>query len=182
MAKAGQKPGFHHTEETKQKLSALRRGEKNPFFGRKHSDEFKARLAERTKLLNAKRQYEIQPRSIRELSDTDAAYLAGMIDGDGVISKVSGRKSVQVIVTNTIRSLMDWLETLVPYKSYCRRVTINQNAKVQPREPIWIWTLYSAQDVAYTLRRIRPYLRVKGDRCDDALEFLTHKYGERLNG
>jgi hypothetical protein len=176
----GQKSGFHHTEATKKKLSNLRRGDKNPFFGRVHTDEFKARLSQRTKAQNAARQYEIQARSIRDLTDAEAAYLAGMVDGDGSIGRQTGRKPPVVAVCNTNRALMDWLDSLVPYKAYCRRVTINATALVQPREPVWVWTVYGARDVAYLIQEMRPYLIIKKGRGEEVLAALLQKYGTRL--
>jgi hypothetical protein len=43
------KQGFRHTDKTKRKLSEMRKGERNPFFGRTHSAEFKRELSRRSK-------------------------------------------------------------------------------------------------------------------------------------
>ena len=74
-----------HAEETKRKLSEMRTGNKNPFYGKHHTEETKARLANATRVYNLSRKYDISPQSIRIPSSQELAYVAGIIDGEGSI-------------------------------------------------------------------------------------------------
>lgn len=166
--------GFAHTEATKRKLSDMRRGDKNPFYGRTHTDATKARMAETTRTFNkTTRAYDINPRQIPELLEWQRAYIAGLIDGEGTISLPSGRKPVQLSIANTHRPLIDWLLSTVG--GGC-----SKNTSAIAREPCWQWYLYAARDVAAMIQMTRPFLIIKAERADAALAALTEKYGDRL--
>jgi NUMOD3 motif len=53
----------------------MRRGEANPFYGKKHTPEVIESFRQRARLTNARRHYDISQRSLKAFSDTEAAYL-----------------------------------------------------------------------------------------------------------
>lgn len=60
------KTGVIMSDETKHKLSKIRTGEKNPFFGRKHSDETKEKFKYRKNGMTGKKHTEETKQKIRE--------------------------------------------------------------------------------------------------------------------
>ena len=128
---------MRHTDQTKAKLSEMRRGERNPFFGKRHSDEFRRQQSERTRAFNAKRQYEAAPQQI--VVPTDVAilgYLAGMIDADGSI-RFRRQKHPFVCIYNTHEPLLDWLRATLRYGSIYRvsgNVSVN-GVHLDPHTP-----------------------------------------------
>ena len=99
---------MRHTDETKRKLSEMRKGEKNPFYGKKHSPETKAKIAQWTREFNASRQYELNPLSITIPIEPDLSYIAGIVDGEGSIR--FHRERPFIAIYNTDTRLMDWLQ------------------------------------------------------------------------
>lgn len=169
--------GFRHTDETKRKLSDLRRGDKNPFFGRQHTPEFKAAQSARTSLRNRSggRFYGLNKNSISKLTQCDAAYLAAMIDGEGSICLPSGRRGCYVGVYNTSIALMEWLKEKTS-RGYHKQGSTNPIA----RQQCWRWTVTAAADLIFLLQSVRPYLIIKGDKADAVLAYLHKKYEDRL--
>lgn len=107
-----------------------------------------------------------------EFSDTEAAYLAAIIDGEGSITEHHGRPVVYVY--NTSEALMRWLSERIGGRY---RVT-----DMRGRQPCHTWNVAAACDVAYLLRRVRPYLIIKGLLADAKLADLRAKYGENFGG
>lgn len=167
--------GFRHTEATKQKLSALRAGENNPFFGRKHSQEFRDRQTIRTKQQNAARQYTISPRTVPDLSSESAAYLAGIIDGEGSITIKKGKRGATISVCNTSFALMEWLMKITGRPRVYRR-KVQTSAIVKARCDIFVFEITGARDVLYLLRATLPYLTIKRDRAENAISQLLKVY------
>ena len=111
------------------------------------------------------------------LTNTDAAYLAGFIDGDGSIRpafiKDMRRTFLWVLrikISITQRSadaaVLYWIKQLLKggsihkYANHCNQVE---------------WTLEGTQQVAKILPQLIPYLRVKKQRAILALEILNIK-------
>lgn len=166
---------FHHTEETKRKLSEMRRGKNNPMFGKRHSPEARQRLAAMNIPKDGRRRFTIGPRTFPDLGDTDAAYLAGIVDGEGCITLPKRRNGIIITIGNTNTKLMDWLSSITLKQTYLR-------PDKRAREPFYVLTICGARDLAYVLERLRPFLIVKADRCDQCLSILRAKYGDCLNG
>lgn len=157
---------MRHTDATKQKLSEMRRGDRNPFYGRTHSPEVRAMLAERASRQNAARQYEAAPQLIRAPEGVSAAYLAGMIDADGSVRFKKGRPFVSIY--NTHRPLMGWLMETLGHGSL--------SSGNVGRERVIAWTIQGARDVHALLCAVRPFLIVKAADADAALAHLRGKY------
>jgi hypothetical protein len=154
---------FTHTASTKRKLSKMRKGARNPFFGKKHSDEAKAKMAAWTRRFNARRQYAIKDVDINlSFSAVQIGYLAAIIDGEGSI--VHPRSNWQVVVYNCEVCLMKWLVAVVG-GSYG---VAHRNG----REPNYAWRIGGARNVFQFLTIIRPALVIKGWRADYAMSAL----------
>jgi hypothetical protein len=123
-----------------------------------------------------------------EMSESEAAYLAGIIDGEGWVSLGSQRDArtsfgknryyyVLIGVTNTHKPLLEWVVETTKRGRVAEGTTDSHLGKKRR----WSWTCrgWSAADV---LRAVRPYLIVKADRADIALEFADarHRYHGRV--
>jgi hypothetical protein len=86
-------------------------------------------------------------------------YLAGLIDGEGCITRQNGRWRLQVAMTHepTIR----WLGTLGG--------TVRERSVVGNRQPCWRWILARQADVHACLTALLPVLRVKATQAARAL-------------
>ncbi len=157
-----------HTKATKRKLSLMRRGERNPFYGKHHTDSTKARLAKSTREFNlASRKYSIGPRTVFPISDTDAAYLAGIVDGDGSIGFVKERPRISVY--NTDFSMIHWLDTHLGAKG----MAVDRRGRTMN----YVWYTSAARDVYFLCRRLMPFLIVKHSAAKRVIAFLEGKYG-----
>jgi hypothetical protein len=101
-----------------------------------------------------------------DIAPLDAAYLAGIIDGEGSIM-IYWRESgafIKLQVTNTSMTLLNWLVTVtgVGNVHLHKRATETHHETHQ-----WITT---AAGAATVLAQIRPYLRVKPEQADLAME------------
>lgn len=157
-----------HTAETKRKLSDMRRGALNPFYGRKHTPETRAKLAAHLRFCQSTRTYEPMPQRVVIPGPFDVAYLAGMIDADGSIRFRRGRPFVSVY--NTYRPLIEWL--MVTLRHGCVSKTTRGRLQVEA------WTITAARDVYALLTAIRPHLKVKAADADAAIAHLVKKYPE----
>lgn len=157
---------MRHTDETKALLSEMRRGERNPFFGRKHSDETKRRIGERTRINNRTRRYEPLPQRIVIPDCETIAYVAGLVDADGSIRFAKKRPFAAIYNTNV--DLIDWL---------CATFGAGNLSKGNlGRERVVCWRLDRALDVYAFVSAIRPRLIVKAADADAALAHLRAKY------
>jgi len=108
-----------------------------------------------------------------EIKDTDWAYAAGFVDGEGCIAiarqLVAGRGrfyySVQVVVSNRDRAVLDWMRD-----TWGGWVVANSaSARGVKARPAWNWRCPTGQSARPFLIGIRPFLRLKIRQCDNAL-------------
>lgn len=169
---------MRHTPETKAKLSKRRVGALNPFHGKTHTPEVKMRLSESARIRNLSRTYEPAPRRITLPSQDALAYVAGLIDADGSIrfkTDHSTQKRVprpRVVIYNTSAPLIDWLCSTFDHGSVTKGNV--------GREQVLAWSITAARDVYALLTAVRPWLIVKADDADIALDHLREKYGEEV--
>lgn len=162
---------FRHSEETKRKLSEMRQGSKNPFFGRKHTPETREKLASILREHAPDGTLLVSARSIKDFTDVEAAYLAGIIDGEGSIYYRSGRPGISVY--NNDKRVMDWLK---------RHIGANYTATdTRGRNPGYTWQSTAARDVYFILNRVLPFLVIKQDRAISAIDHLRSKYGDVID-
>jgi hypothetical protein len=162
---------MRHTEESKNRLSEMRKGKNNPFYGKKHTAEAKEKMRKATKEYNIKRQYSLGPRTIKEIEDRDLMYLAGMVDADGSI-RFRKDKYPFVAVYNQSEDLMKWLTTIIGGK-----VTGKDK---RGRKPSYQWTVQGARDVFFLCYSLLPNLIVKGEDAIKVIIYLDNKYGSRI--
>jgi len=113
------------------------------------------------------------------MKNTDKAYLAGIIDGEGCIS-VAGRKSGSrrgryltptLQVTNTRRELLDWL-----YERYGGGIYAHMRTIQRGRKPCWLWSC-AGQKALKAIRDARPYMLLKCEQADILL--VMKRYSTR---
>lgn len=103
----------------------------------------------------------------KDLTVAQAAYLAGIIDGEGSIMLYRREKgaAMRVTVANTNRALLDWCATV------CGVGNIVMTERSNPKhKPSGMWHVNS-QAAASLLEQTRPYLVIKGEQADVAIEF-----------
>jgi len=95
--------------------------------------------------------------AVRKLSDAEAAYIAGIVDGEGTISLVrhhGGENRRPVIsVANTEYALLQYLQTTVG----AGRITNKRISRLH-HTPSFTFAIYSRQALAL-LTQITPFLR-----------------------
>jgi hypothetical protein len=100
-------------------------------------------------------------------TETDRAYAAGLIDGEGSITAYAPSRSphsfaISVSVRMCDREPIDWLATTFGGKS------ILQKRPTKSGTPIFEWKLNSRNAAAF-LTLIKPHLKVKGKRAAYAI-------------
>ena len=161
---------MEHTLATKRKLSKMRKGANNPFYGHKHTDATKLKMATHTRLMNAKRQYTRRPANIKVpyLLGRDMGYLCGLIDGEGSIG--FKRKTPFVAVYNTSVPVMKWLK---------EHIGGNYGAiDYRGRVPCYAWQIQAVNDVMKLLKSVSIGLIIKKNNALNVLKILEEKYGE----
>jgi hypothetical protein len=112
---------------------------------------------------------------ISELSSTQAAYFAGIIDGEGCVSirkaecnrfEKSPRYSARITVGNTSRDLIEQL-----FLTFGGAVTYRFGTT--KKRPCWLWSLQSRK-AREVIRAVRPYLVVKQHQADLLAEFVDN--------
>jgi hypothetical protein len=109
----------------------------------------------------------------KEMTVADAAYLAGLIDGEGHISGYiySYRNEtlyIKVAIANTYKPVLDWAQEVTGVGSVTARRGSNPNPKHKLRYS-WQCNAMAAESV---LKQVLPYLRIKPDRAQLALDVL----------
>lgn len=87
------------------------------------------------------------------LAPTDAAYLAGLIDGEGYVSG-EGQPIIQIV--STTPEITDWLLATVPVGRLEPRGAITTAGK-----PIHRWTIGSRHACARVAEQVLPYMRIE---------------------
>ncbi len=112
------------------------------------------------------------------LSLADAAYLAGLIDGEGsiAVSRTNTNASAKackrgfayrssVTITMTDLPVLEWVKRTAGVGNICVKKARSQNHK-----QAWSWTAWS-NEAALLLAQILPYLRVKAQQAENLIEF-----------
>ena len=110
-------------------------------------------------------------------SNTELAYLAGLFDGEGCISILkekdqrgfkSYRYRLRIQITNTNKSVMDWLNERFNFY-ITERKDLKKNWK-----RCWVGVRHDRK-ARNLLVEMLPYLKVKKDEALLAIEFQKHK-------
>jgi len=161
---------MRHTKKTRATLSKMRSGDKNPFWGKKHSPETRAKLAANLKKYRENRTFEVNDVSIKIPAKEWLHYLAGLIDADGSIRFKKGRPFVAVY--NTCWSVIKWLETEVG--GYIG------GEDRRGRKISYQWVVAATRDVHLLCKELLPILKIKDVDAQIVITFLEEKYGTKL--
>lgn len=106
--------------------------------------------------------------AINPISETDAAYIAGLIDADGMVSASAGQRAQPlVIVTNSNLALLDWLREVIGAGTIYEQKTRAHRAGQDRRRWNKVHRFQIGNRKAQSLlERCRPYMRVKGRQAD----------------
>lgn len=102
-----------------------------------------------------------------EHTETELAYIAGIVDGEGYIGfnkRKNGTLSLRITVTNTNLEILEWLES---------RFGGSVQKHMQPqgnRKESYIWTVAALLACDF-LKHIRKYMRIKARQADLAIIF-----------
>lgn len=103
----------------------------------------------------------------KKLSTVEAAYLAGIIDGEGTISLYmnKGKQTVQVSlsIANTDRPLLNWARLLTGLGDTHFEKQTNPRHKIRGR-----WRC-GADAAISVIRQIKPFLKIKSRQADLAI-------------
>lgn len=101
---------------------------------------------------------------------TDLAYIAGIVDGEGCVTKNNGGWKVQVAMTD--RPVIEWLGMIGG--------TVRERSVTGNRQPCWRWLVMRQREVLDLLGALRPYMRVKNARADEAMGEIRARLDELL--
>jgi hypothetical protein len=105
-----------------------------------------------------------------KLASTDAAYIAGFLDGEGSIMlyrrKDRGKVELRITATNTHREILEWIMSTTG----CGSIIAQGQPNPDKHYPAWHWRIKPSDCVAL-LEVVRPYLRLKASQADLAMEF-----------
>lgn len=111
------------------------------------------------------------------LSDTEAAYIAGFVDGEGSIMLTSRRDkaSVKLSITNTDRRGIDWVATVTGIGN------VNQQyERTNKRKATWFFHCNSDAAISI-IKQILPYLKMKSAQAQLAIETQERLKDPALN-
>ncbi len=113
-------------------------------------------------------------------SDTDKAYLGGLIDGEGsiIIRHNHGHGNIRglslvIQVALASKPVLDWAKSLYGGQVYTYKDNRNENWK-----EITHWHICSREALALLLDT-QPYMRVKGEEASVAIDFQKTKSSRR---
>lgn len=101
------------------------------------------------------------------VSQTELAYLAGILDGEGSISYAKTPRRWVVAIYNTSQELIEWLASFGGL-TYTRR----SPGAFSTTLPQYGWVLNRRVDVEVLLTALLPYLRIKRQKAVEALAFV----------
>jgi hypothetical protein len=104
------------------------------------------------------------------LSDTDAAYIAGLIDGEGCITY--REKYPKVSIYNTSKELIEWIQKTLGLG------TIHLDVRRKGKErwkPCYTYGTSNFHDIYALLSRVLPYLKIKREKAIDVLRLIEKR-------
>lgn len=110
------------------------------------------------------------------LTEAEKYYLAGIFDGEGCILFYKKRKHVptmyvKVTITNTDKSLLNWLGNLFPETSRINYQSTNKSSN----KAIYVWTIRGQNATKLFLKELFPYLIVKVPQAKLIIDYADGK-------
>ena len=162
---------MEHTERTKRRLSRMRTGARNPFYGKIHSKSSKRKMGNILRTYKTNGTFDINPVTINLPIEPDIAYIAGIVDGEGSIGFHNGRAPT-IAVYNTSLELMRWLISKIGGTYSC--------GDKRGRTIQYVWHVQSTKNVYWLTQAMTPYLIVKLEKAKLVIKNLEGRYGDRL--
>lgn len=109
-----------------------------------------------------------KPKStVNNLKETERAYIAGMIDGDGSICKCKNRTNfiLKVRIHNSDKILMDWLKNTIGTGNIHYLPPSIESKGFKHTKTRWTFDISSKVDVLRLLEQIYPYLIIKKQKA-----------------
>ena len=117
---------------------------------------------------------EVQQPALNRLNETESAYIAGIIDGEGNVSIFwTNSWCISVRVSNTDRRLMDWLVKTVGY-GYIQ----TKRPGAGNHKPCLAWDVKNGQAIDL-LAQVRPWLVLKHRQSEIAEAFWHLRAAEK---
>ncbi len=109
----------------------------------------------------------VKPRSCRTLSPTDAAYLAGLLDGEGTIGLTTKGDQYRgyLSITSTNAPVIEWVQQITGLGSVA-----NRGPGALGRKTRYGWMVFGSS-VVTVLTQVLPYLRIKQTNAEHLLKF-----------
>lgn len=102
------------------------------------------------------------------LIETDAAYLAGILDGEGNIHEVKPR-TWRISIYQSDEAFIRWIAEVTGTGLVTSRELQGSNLVKQSNfKTGWYWQLYGKNAAAF-LRQVRPYMHIKNEKADAML-------------
>ena len=119
----------------------------------------------------ASRPQHVTKRLIKDLTETDKAYLAGLLDGEGWMGIYSAPyPRPRLVIGNTDRKMLAWLKGIGG--------SVRASKSRGKRKPFYVWDPNSYLDIEYILESTIPYLTTKRDQAVVVLEFIQERLKE----
>jgi hypothetical protein len=117
------------------------------------------------------------------MKETDLAYMAGIIDGEGSIGFYKNyintihewHYNTRLSITNTDLALINWLQDTFSGKIYVIPPDKNHLGK----KPVYRWHLNKKQEILNLLIDILPYLRLKKLQAELVIDYISNNLDGR---
>ena len=104
----------------------------------------------------------------RKFTKLEAAYLAGLIDGEGsilVVQRREQRNTWRLSISNTYRPVIEWCRAVTGVGSL---VSIPKRHLNPKHADCWVWQCYS-WNAAQTLQQTLPFMTIKREKAETLL-------------
>ncbi len=106
--------------------------------------------------------------------ETDAAYIAGLIDGDGHIgieNVGNNYKSPRITIANTNKDVLEWCLKTIGLGN----ISKNKFENTLHKKQLYTWYLSSRKNIMELLNQIYPYLKIKRMKALEIINFTIEK-------
>ena len=111
---------------------------------------------------------------VARLTDFQASYLAGLMDGEGTIA-LDTNGSISITITNTFYDLIEWCANITGFGTISNVKNTSDKHKLA-----YTWRI-DIGNVELFLRMIQPYLIIKRDQADLMLTYIANYVRQKDN-
>ena len=172
--------GKHHNDETKVRIREKMKGKKNNLGKHwKLSEETKQKMS----LAKLGNKYSLgkfgrkpvgkgwKKYDLPFLKETDLAYIAGIVDGEGSISiQQNGKHQIaHLTISNTNLEVLKWIQNKFEEGTIYKR-TLYPN-----RKQCYVWQTGAHKVIYLILIKLLPYLKIKRNKAIETISFIQNK-------